>query len=89
MEIKIPRIAAPPPPNEFTTDYSPQVLMDKTLVYYIHMNISPFKKGQIEPMECIEKALNRRFSAMDRMLNLNNFQNIEGLQIIFFVLKIH
>lgn len=52
--------------------------MDKVVSYFLKMNISPFKKGQMEPMECIEKALNRRFSAMDRMLNLNNFQNIEG-----------
>lgn len=78
LEIKIPRLEAPPPPTETTVDFSPQLHMDKIVVYYLKMNISPFKKGQLEPMECIEKALNRRFSAMDRMLDLSNFQNIEG-----------
>lgn len=78
LEIKIPRFVAPPPPTQSTTDFSPQLVMDTTLVYYMRMNISPFKKGQLDPMECIEKALNRRFSAMDSMLNLNNFQSIEG-----------
>ncbi|KNC26297.1 Nuclear RNA export factor 2 [Lucilia cuprina] len=82
LEIKIPRLEAPPPPTNTTTDFTPQLHMDKTVVYYLMMNISPFKKGQLEPMECIEKALNRRFSAMDRMLDLNNFQNIEGLENI-------
>uniref|UniRef100_A0A1I8MGK3 Leucine Rich repeat protein n=1 Tax=Musca domestica TaxID=7370 RepID=A0A1I8MGK3_MUSDO len=82
LEIKIPRFVAPPPPTESTTDYSPQLVMDTTIVYYVRMNISPFRKGQIEPMECIEKALNRCFSAMDKMLNLNNFQNTEGLENI-------
>ncbi|XP_075161349.1 nuclear RNA export factor 2 [Haematobia irritans] len=87
LEIKIPRLVAPPPPTESTTDFTPQVVMDSTLVYHICMNISPFKKGQIEPMECIEKALNRRFSAMERMLNLNNFQTTEGLENIFINLS--
>ncbi|KAM7359106.1 nuclear RNA export factor 2 isoform 2-T2 [Cochliomyia hominivorax] len=87
LEIKVPSLEAPPPPTENTTDFSPQFHVDKNLVYYLKMNISPFKKGQLEPMECIEKALNRRFSAMDRMLDLNNFQNIEGLENIIINLS--
>lgn len=79
LEIKIPSFEAPPPPTESTTDFSPQLHMDKSLCYYLKMNISPFKKGQVEPLDSIEKALNRRFSAMDRMLDLNNFHNVEGL----------
>ncbi|XP_073839253.1 nuclear RNA export factor 2 isoform X2 [Musca autumnalis] len=80
LEIKIPRFEAPPPPTQSTVDFSPQLVMDTTLVYYVRMNIRPFQKGQIDPMEAIEKALDRRFSAMDRMLNLSDFQNTEGLE---------
>ncbi|XP_013107809.2 nuclear RNA export factor 2 [Stomoxys calcitrans] len=87
LEIKVPRFVAPPPPTQSTTDFSPQLVMDTTLIYYLLMDISPFKKGQVEPMECIEKALNRRFSAMDRMLNLNNFQATEGLENIIINLS--
>lgn len=78
LEIKIPRFDAPPPPTEFSTDYAPQLVMDTTVAYYLRMNTSPFKKGQLEPLECLEKAMNRRFSAMERMLNLDNLQAIEG-----------
>ena len=81
LEIKIPSLAAPPPPIATTLDFSPQLDMDKSVTYYLMMNISPFKKGQLEPMECIEKALNRRFSAMDRMLDLNKFQDTQGIYV--------
>ncbi|TMW39660.1 hypothetical protein DOY81_015260, partial [Sarcophaga bullata] len=82
LEIKIPSLEAPPPPTATTSDFTPEVLMDKSVAYYLIMNIIPFKKGQLEPMECIEKALNRRFSAMDRLLDLNKFQDTEGLEKI-------
>ena len=79
LEIKIPSLEGPPPPTADTLDLSPQLHMEKSVTYYLVMNISPFKKGQIDPMACIEKALNRRFSAMDRMLDLNKFQDTEGI----------
>ena len=81
LEIKVPRIATP---QDADKTIEPQIEVDKTLHYYLLMNISKFKKGQVDAMECIEKALTRRFSAMDRMLNLENFQGIEGKLLDMF-----
>lgn len=87
LEIKIPTLEAPPPPTATTSDFSPQLYMDKSVAYYLMMNISPFQKGQLEPMECIEKALNRCFNAMDRMLDLNKFQDTQGINYGKFMKK--
>ena len=75
LEIKIPRVASNGSDSNST---QPQIDMETTIHYYLRMNISPFKTGQVEPTEYIDMALTRRFNALDRMLNLENFQNIEG-----------
>uniref|UniRef100_A0A1B0G986 Nuclear RNA export factor 2 n=1 Tax=Glossina morsitans morsitans TaxID=37546 RepID=A0A1B0G986_GLOMM len=80
LEIGIPRIVQQA--GTENSDLLPEVEMDSKLVYYLLMNISPFKTGQVSPLECIDKALNRRYNAVDRVLNLSNFQDTEGLQNI-------
>uniref|UniRef100_A0A1B0BA70 Nuclear RNA export factor 2 n=1 Tax=Glossina palpalis gambiensis TaxID=67801 RepID=A0A1B0BA70_9MUSC len=80
LEIGIPRIVQQTVTED--SDLLPEVEMYSKLVYYLLMNISPFKTGQVNPLECIDKALNRRYNAVDRVLNLSNFQDTEGLQNI-------
>ncbi|XP_067648299.1 nuclear RNA export factor 2 isoform X3 [Eurosta solidaginis] len=78
MEIKIPRLSTG---LENNVSHS-HVQIDKVLKYYMLMNISPYKLGQVDPLDSIDKALNRRYNAINRLLNLDHFQNIEGLENI-------
>lgn len=74
MEINVPRLTT-------TVDkYSAlsEIQIDKILKYYMLMNVTPFKRGQIEPMGCIDKALTRRYNGINRQLNLDNFESVEG-----------
>uniref|UniRef100_A0A1A9W6Q6 Uncharacterized protein n=1 Tax=Glossina brevipalpis TaxID=37001 RepID=A0A1A9W6Q6_9MUSC len=79
LEIGVPHIVQQASDD---SDSLPEVEMGSKLVYYVLMNISPFKTGQVNPLECIEKALNRRYNGVDRVLDLSNFQDTEGLQNI-------
>ncbi|XP_053952894.1 nuclear RNA export factor 2 [Anastrepha ludens] len=83
MEIKVPRLF-----NGFDNHSSlSHVNIDKVLKYYMIMNIRPYKRGQIDPMDCIDKALSRRYNGINRLLNLDNFQSIEGLENIIINLS--
>lgn len=86
LEIGIPRIVQQA--GTENSDLLPKVEMDSKLVYYLLMNISPFKTGQVNPLECIDKALNRRYNAVDRVLNLSNFQDTEGRTFLIIILRI-
>ncbi|XP_020714770.1 nuclear RNA export factor 2 isoform X2 [Ceratitis capitata] len=78
MEMKVPRLS-----THFDNHSAlSEIQIDKTLRYYLVMNIRPFKHGQLEPIDCIDKALTRRFNGINRQLNLDKFQNIEGLENI-------
>ncbi|XP_049317860.1 nuclear RNA export factor 2 [Bactrocera dorsalis] len=78
MEINVPRLTT------IVDKYSAlsEIQIDKTLKYYMLMNVRPFIQGQIEPMECIDKALTRRYNGINRQLNLDNFESVEGLENI-------
>uniref|UniRef100_A0A0A1XJM5 Nuclear RNA export factor 2 n=3 Tax=Zeugodacus cucurbitae TaxID=28588 RepID=A0A0A1XJM5_ZEUCU len=78
MEINVPRLASTSDKHAALSE----IQIDKIVKYYILMNIRPYKRGQIEPMECIDKALTRRYNGINSLLNLDNFQSVEGLENI-------
>lgn len=52
----------------------------RSISYYLRMNVSIVKQGHVHPKQCIEQALQQRFNAINRVLNLEQFQNSEGLE---------
>lgn len=73
MEINVPRLTTFDKHSALS-----EIQIHKILKYYMVMNIRPYKRGQIEPMECIGKALTRRYNGINRQLNLDNFESVEG-----------
>ncbi|EDW68602.1 nuclear RNA export factor 2 [Drosophila virilis] len=52
----------------------------RSIAYYLRMNVSTLKQGHVEPKQCIEEALQKRFNAINRVLNLEQFQNTDVLE---------
>ncbi|XP_017029925.1 nuclear RNA export factor 2 [Drosophila kikkawai] len=48
--------------------------------YYLRMNVSTFKKQHVVPEECLIKAVERRYAAQNRLLDLEQLQASESLR---------
>ncbi|KAH8296249.1 hypothetical protein KR054_003636 [Drosophila jambulina] len=48
--------------------------------YYLRMNVSSFRKQHVVPEECVRKAVERRYAAQNRLLDLDQFQSSESLR---------
>lgn len=57
-----------------------------TLTY--KMNVAPFKKGQIDPVERIQKAIDLSFNLTDKCLNLERFSSKPELNHIELILAV-
>lgn len=57
-----------------------------TLTY--KMNVGPFKKGQIDPVERIQKAIDSSFSLTDKCMNLERFSSKPELNHIELILSV-
>ncbi|KAH8395304.1 hypothetical protein KR222_008569, partial [Zaprionus bogoriensis] len=79
LELKIPQLV--------TTGDVQQLDYERSIVYYLRMNVSSFKPGHVEPRQCIEQAVQKRFNAMNRMLDLENFQKTEGLEHVIVLMS--
>ncbi|KAH8302090.1 hypothetical protein KR044_002693, partial [Drosophila immigrans] len=80
LELKIPELVT-------TTDDVQEISYERSIAYYMRMNVSTFKQGHIEPKQCIEQAVQKRFNAINRSLNLEQFQQTEGLENVVVLLS--
>ncbi|KAH8365796.1 hypothetical protein KR093_004449, partial [Drosophila rubida] len=80
LQLKIPELVN-------TVDGVQEINYERSIAYYLRMNVSTFKQGHIEPKQCIEQAVQKRFNAINRSLNLDQFQKTEGLENVIVLLS--
>ncbi|XP_032599418.1 nuclear RNA export factor 2 isoform X2 [Drosophila grimshawi] len=59
----------------------------RRIPYYLRMGVCVFRQGQVEPKKCIELAMQKRYSAINRVLNLEQFQKADGLENVIVLLS--
>lgn len=79
LELKVPQLV--------TTGNVTQLEFGRSIPYYLRMNVSSFKSGHVEPRQCVEQAIQKRFTALNRVLNLENFQKTDGLEQIIVMMS--
>ncbi|XP_034480593.1 nuclear RNA export factor 2 [Drosophila innubila] len=79
LQLKIPQLV--------TSGDVQEINYDRTIPYYLRMNVSTFKQGHIDPKQCIEQAVQKRFNAINRVLNLEQFQQTDGLENVTVLLS--
>ncbi|XP_030380200.1 nuclear RNA export factor 2 [Scaptodrosophila lebanonensis] len=72
LELKI--------PNLVDTDDMPQIIYDRSISFYLLMNVCTFKKRHLDVNSTIEEALQKRYNAMNRVLDLEQFQQDDTLK---------
>ncbi|KAL7733734.1 hypothetical protein ACLKA6_011466 [Drosophila palustris] len=72
LQLKIPQLV--------TIGDVQEINYERSIPYYLRMNVSTFKQGHIEPKQIIEQAVQKRFNAINRVLDLEQFQLTEGLE---------
>ncbi|XP_017861198.1 PREDICTED: nuclear RNA export factor 2 [Drosophila arizonae] len=77
LQIKIPQIT----PDEQELTYR------NSIPYFLRMNVTAMKQGHLQPKKCIEQALQHRFNATNRVLNLEDFQSSEQLENVIVSLS--
>ncbi|XP_060654298.1 nuclear RNA export factor 2 [Drosophila nasuta] len=80
LELKIPELVN-------TLDDVQELNYERSIAYYLRMNVSSFKQGHVDPKQCIEQAVQKRFNAINRTLNLTQFQQTEGLEHVIVLLS--
>ncbi|XP_017128516.1 nuclear RNA export factor 2 isoform X2 [Drosophila elegans] len=53
---------------------------ERSVSYYLRMNVATFKQHHVDPEQCIQKAVQRCYVPQNRLLNLDRFQSNECLQ---------
>ncbi|TDG48043.1 hypothetical protein AWZ03_005460 [Drosophila navojoa] len=77
LEMKIPQI----------TSDEQELTYQNSVPYYLRMNVTAMKQGHLQPKKCIEQALQQRFAATNRVLNLEDFQSSEQLENVIVSLS--
>ncbi|XP_017842738.2 LOW QUALITY PROTEIN: nuclear RNA export factor 2 [Drosophila busckii] len=65
----------------------PEYINERTVSYYLKMDVSSFKPGQVDPKACIVEAVQKCYNAVNRVLNLENFQQTAGLESVIVKLS--